>query len=161
MKPHMTAILFFSIALILLGIFFLWHAVISKSPNPALPAGQVSVGRNVFTVELATTTTEQMRGLSFRASLAKGSGMLFTFSPGIQNFWMKDMNFPIDIIWIASGKVVGFAEHAAPQPGAPLWELTVYTSPDGVDRVLEVNAGTVTQDDIKVGDTVTFGPNTS
>ena len=68
---------------------------------------------------------------------------------------MKDMNFPIDIIWIAGSKVAGFAENAAPQPGARLWELSIYTSPDGVDKVLEVNAGVVAKDNIKVGDTVT------
>jgi len=158
---HMSIIIFFFIALIILGVFLMWHAVISKSPNPTLPAGQISIGKNVFAVEMATTSVEQARGLSFRTSLAEGTGMLFTFNPGIQNFWMKDMNFPIDIIWIASGKVVGSAENAAPEPGTPLWGLRVYTSPDGVDRVLEVNAGTVARDGIKVGNVVTFGPDTS
>lgn len=161
MKPiHMTILIFIAVVLILVGVFLLWHAVLSKMPNPPLPAGEIMIDKNVFTVEMATTTAEQMQGLSFRASLAQGSGMLFTFSPGVQNFWMKDMNFSIDMIWIANGKVAGFVENAAPQPGVPLWKLTIYTSPNGVDRVLEVNAGTVAKDNIQVGDPVTFGPNT-
>ena len=161
MKWHIMIIIVVCIVVIFCGVFLLWHAVISKTPNPPLPSGEITIGKNVFTVEMATTTLEEARGLSFRTSLAEGTGMLFTFQPDIQNFWMKDMNFPIDIIWIANGRIAGFAENAPPQPGAQLWELTIYTSPKGVDRVLEVNAGTVAKDGINVGDTVTFGPNTS
>ena len=85
--------------------------------------------------------------------------MLFVFSsPGIQNFWMKDMNFPIDIIWISGGKVAGFAQDAEPQPGVPLWRLTIYTSPNNVDQVLEVPAGTVAKDGITIGAPVVIGP---
>ncbi len=146
-----------SIVLILAGLFLLWRAVMSKAPNPPLAAGQVRIRNATFTVEMATTTLEQARGLSFRASLAEGSGMLFTFSHGVQSFWMKDMNFPIDIVWISDGKVVGFVQDAKPEPGVPLWNLTVYTSPGGVDKVLEVNAGTVARDGIKIGDLVVVG----
>ncbi len=161
MKLHtMIIIIIAAIALIAVGVFCLWHIVLSQSANPPLTKGEVRVGGVTFTVELATTTMEKTRGLSYRASLADGSGMLFTFSPGIQNFWMKDMNFPIDIIWIAEDKVVGFVKNAEPQPGASLWELTIYNSPDGVDRVLEVNAGIVAKDNIKIGDLVTEGHGT-
>ena len=156
----MFIIIFISIIIILVGVFFLWHLVFSRAPNPSLKTGQVKIGNNVFTVELATTTIQQARGLSFRTSLTTGTGMLFTFSPGVQNFWMKDMNFPIDMIWIAGDKVAGFAENAQPQPGVPLWKLTIYTSPDGVDKVLEVNANTVTKDNVQIGSPVTIGPST-
>ena len=75
---------------------------------------------------------------------------------------MKDMNFPLDMIWIGPGangeEVLGFAENAEPQPGATLWGLTIYSSPDGTDKVLEVNAGTVARDSIKVDDAVQIGP---
>jgi hypothetical protein len=151
----MIIMIIVAIALILIGVFFLWHIVLSQNANPPLTKGKVTIGATTFSIELATTTMEKMRGLSYRTGLAEGTGMLFTFTPGVQNFWMKDMNFPIDIIWIAGGKVAGFAENAAPQPGARLWELAIYTSPDGVDKVLEVNAGVVAKDNIKVGDTVT------
>jgi uncharacterized membrane protein (UPF0127 family) len=161
MKTHtMIIIIIVAILLIVIGVFFLWHIVLSQNANPPLKQGKVSIGNTTFMVELATTTLEKTRGLSYRASLAEGTGMLFTFNPGIQNFWMKDMNFPIDIIWIAGGKVAGFVQDAEPQPGAQLWALTIYSSPDGVDKVLEVNAGVVAKDGIKVGDGVTIGPGT-
>jgi len=152
--------IFIFIILVIVGVFYFWRIVFSKMPNPPLTTDQIRVGSAVFTVELATTTLAEARGLSFRASLAEGTGMLFTFSPGVQNFWMKDMNFPIDIIWIASGKVAGFVQDAMPQPGVALWNLTVYTSPDGVDRVLEVNAGTVAKDSIAIGNSVVFSQET-
>jgi uncharacterized membrane protein (UPF0127 family) len=156
-KKMMMAAMFVFGVLILFGGVYFWHLAFSRAQNPQLVTAQVTVGGATFAAELATTTVEQTRGLSFRSSLAEGSGMLFTFRPGIQNFWMKDMNFPIDMIWIAGNKVAGFVQNAQPKPGVPLWELTVYTSPDGVDKVLEVNAGTVAKDNIVVGDPVVFG----
>lgn len=151
----MTIVIFSAIVLIVLGVFCLWHVVLSQNENPPLTTTQIRVGKTTFTVELAVTALEEMRGLSFRANLAEGAGMLFEFSPSIQNFWMKDMNFPIDIIWIANNKVVGFAQNAKPQPGVPLWGLTIYSSPDDVNQVLEVNAGIVAKDNITIGDAVT------
>ncbi len=133
-----------------LYIFFFARA------NPALPADRVRVGPATFTVEIADTMAAQARGLSYRANLADGHGMLFDFgTPGVQSFWMKDMNFPLDMIWIGGGKVLGFEENApAPASGTPLWKLPIYNSPDGTDQVLEVNAGTVAKDGIKAGDAV-------
>lgn len=134
--------------------YFFTHAV-----NPALPAGKLSMDGNTWTVELATTTIQQALGLSGRESLGANDGMLFVFSgPGVQNFWMKDMNFPLDMIWISGNAVAGFAQDAAPQPGDPLWKLKIYASPYNVDKVLEVVAGTVAKYNIKVGDTVTISP---
>ena len=135
-----------------------------RRPNPPLPANELKVGNTAFTVEIASTTIAQARGLSYRADLGENQGMLFVFSrPAIQNFWMKDMNFPIDMIWIGAGaggsgeQVLGFAQNAAPQPGVPLWSLTIYNSPDGTDKVLEVKAGTVAKDGIQIGDAVRLG----
>ena len=129
--------------------------------NPTLPEEKLSIDRGTWTVEMATTMVEQARGLSYRTSLASDTGMLFVFSsPGVQNFWMKDMHFPLDMIWIgADGTVAGYAQDVpAPAPGTALWNLPVYSSPGGVNEVLEVNAGTVAKYGIKVGDKVTVAP---
>ncbi len=143
------------------------HFFVFGKANPPLAKNEVRIAGATFAVEIASTTMEKARGLSFRAGLEADHGMLFLFSaPSIQSFWMKDMNFPIDMIWIGAGKngdgkggyeVLGFAQNAEPQPGAPLWGLTIYNSPDGTDKVLEVNAGTVAKDNIKVGDAVQIG----
>ena len=146
-----VVIAFIVVLFVVLGI---WHFVFSR-PNPPLHTTRMTIGSTVFSVEVASTTIEQTRGLSGRAQLEQNEGMLFLFnSPSVQNFWMKDMNFAIDMVWIGGGKVLGFAENAVPQPGAPLWGLKIYSSPNGVDTVLEVNAGTVAKDGIKIGDSV-------
>jgi uncharacterized membrane protein (UPF0127 family) len=149
---------------IIIGVIVVFIAVviaivILRTPNPPLPTATVQFvtakSTVSFNVEIASTSVQQARGLSFRPSLDQNDGLLFTFgSPSIQNFWMKDMNFPIDIIWISSGTVAGFAQNAEPQPGAQLWQLKIFNSPPNVDTVLEVNAGIVAQDNIQVGDTV-------
>ena len=154
----MSPLIYIGIILIAFGLAVLWYLFFYPKANPPLGSQTVKINNSVFAVEIASTTLEEMRGLSFRESLAENQGMLFTFATGtVQNFWMKDMNFPLDMIWISGNKVVGFAQDAEPQPGAQLWNLKIYSSPDGTDKVLEVNAGTVAKDNIKVGDTVQIG----
>jgi uncharacterized membrane protein (UPF0127 family) len=135
-------------------------APIVAGENPPLAEEQLSIDGATFNVEIASTMLEQARGLSFRPSLSAHAGMLFLFggSGSVQSFWMKDMNFPLDMIWISGNTVAGFAQNVpAPASGAPIWSLPVYTSPDSVDKVLEVNAGTVAKYNIKAGDAVTIG----
>ena len=66
--------------------------------------------------ELALTQAEHSRGLSGRESLSEGDGMFFVFDkPGNYSFWMKDMNFPIDIICHAQAlQIVQFKQNASP-----------------------------------------------
>jgi uncharacterized membrane protein (UPF0127 family) len=132
---------------------------IVSGENPPLAEEQLNIDSATFTVEIASTSLEQTRGLSFRPSLGANEGMLFVFGTGsIQSFWMKDMNFPLDMIWISGNTVVGFTQNVpAPAPGTALWNLPVYVSPENTDKVLEVNAGTVAKYNIRVGDAVTIG----
>ena len=164
-----------------------WHFLFGM-PNPPLRQGQVSINSATSTpvscgsvslptdtsstdqlcidgatwnIELATTTVEQTRGLSYRTSLSENDGMLFIFDhPSVQNFWMIAMNFPLDMIWIGDdgaggSKVLGFAQDVpAPASGTAMWALPIYSSPTGVNKVLEVNAGSVAKYNIKVGDEV-------
>ncbi len=129
-------------------------------PAPVPGVDQLSIDGAMFNVEIASTSIEQARGLSYRTSLGENDGMLFLFGGGrVQTFWMKDMNFPLDMIWISGNTVAGFAENVpVPPPGAALWSLPLYTSPDNVDKVLEVNADVVAKYNIKVGDAVNIGP---
>jgi len=72
-----------------------------------LPMGEMTIGSTTLTVEIASTPAEQQAGLSGRPSLALGHGMLFVFgTPGEYGFWMKEMLFSLDIIFINSEKSV-------------------------------------------------------
>ena len=106
-------------------------------------------------VEVVKTQAEVEKGLSGRASLDSKSGMLFIFSkPDYYRFWMPDMNFPIDIIWIREDRIVGISPDVSNEfdPANPKF----YTPPRPADRVLEVNAGFAQKKNIRVGNPFTF-----
>ena len=76
--------------------------------------------------------------------------MLFVFpQPAQHSFWMKDMNFPLDFIWIRNSRVTQVSTHV------PATQPPVTLAPDQpIDQVLEVNAGFIEKYGIKVGDAV-------
>ncbi len=107
-----------------------------------------------FRVDVADTGELRTQGLSGRSSLGENAGMFFLFpKAGMYGFWMKDMLFPIDIIWISHDRVVGVSEHVLPGTSP---ERHVYYPPKFVDKVLEVHDGFVAKYKIAVGDTVTI-----
>jgi len=92
-----------------------------------------------FTLTLARTPSELEQGLSGREPFKEDEGMLFVFpDSAVREFWMKDMNFALDIVWIDSAwQVLDIVENATPESYP-----NIFRSPDGVKYVLEVNAGT-------------------
>lgn len=121
-----------------------------------LPTKTIKVNNQEILVEFATTDEQKSNGLSNRNSLADGAGMLFDFTstddlkkPG---FWMKDMNFSIDIVWIKSSRIIGI-EKDVPVPPEDQ-DLTVYYPPAEIDYVLELPAGWSGQHHLGVGSEV-------
>ncbi len=112
------------------------------------------VNKKKINLLLAKTNIEHVNGLSRRKSLAENTGMLFVFGDRQPRaFWMKEMNFPLDIIWINKDEVVGVSQNAPPEGATP---KHIYKSPLPVDFVLEVNAGFCDKNGIKTGDKVYF-----
>lgn len=109
-------------------------------------------GQNIKVI-LAETTLEQNRGLSGREKLNENEGMLFVFNhEGNYPFWMKDMNFPIDIIWLDENlKVVYIKKNALPQSYPES-----FSPGTNAKYVLEVNAGFSEKNNLKEGDTAEF-----
>src|SRR4051794_19873510 len=72
------------------------------------PAPSVSLKGHTFSVTVADTPASRAQGLSGTTSLAQNHGMLFTFEPAeIACFWMKDMEYNLDILWFdTSNKLV-------------------------------------------------------
>lgn len=105
-------------------------------------------------VYIADNPRTRTRGLSNKTYLPEGKGMLFVFEkPDKYSFWMKDMNFAIDMIWIdEKGKVVYIEKNATPES----YPTSFMTNKDAL-YVLEVNAGFVTQKGIKVGTVFDLG----
>ncbi|MCK4744598.1 DUF192 domain-containing protein [Candidatus Parcubacteria bacterium] len=105
-------------------------------------------------VELAETEQERIKGLSGRENLCDNCGILFIFNKeDFHSFWMKEMKFPIDIIWINNDKIVQITKNAdLPQAK----NIPTYTPKQKASKVLEVNAGFCEKHNIKVGDKVLF-----
>ncbi|MES2215856.1 MAG: DUF192 domain-containing protein [Patescibacteria group bacterium] len=109
--------------------------------------------KKIIHVIVATTTEAMSLGLGERASLPSNYGMLFIFaSAGKPGFWMKGMQFPIDIVWVdGSKKVVGIASDVSVQSYPDL-----YFPPVPVSYVLEINSGAVKNFGIATGTKLTF-----
>ena len=123
-----------------------------------IPANIKSVeigGQNVL-VDLALTDAQKEQGLSGRTSLAPNTGMLFVFStPNKYLFWMKDMNFAIDMIWITADMHVDYIAKDATPASYPATFGPGVNDQDAL-YVLEVNSGFAEQNGLRVGDSVLF-----
>lgn len=110
------------------------------------------VGAVQIPIEVADTNEERARGLSGRSALKNGGGLFFIFDmPGSYSFWMKDMRFPIDIVWINENwEVVGVERGVAPGT----FPQTFYP-PSEILYVLELNAGEAAKLGIDAGSKVT------
>jgi len=90
--------------------------------------------------EVAATPALRQQGLSGHAPLQENEGMLFVYQEdedGMQGFWMKDMLFPIDIIWIdTEGRVITIAKNIQPESYPE-----VFYPARAAQYVLEVQAG--------------------
>lgn len=126
-----------------------------RANAPEASSSYVEVRGARIAVAVAATEVAREQGLSGRESLGNDSGMLFLFQEaGSYGFWMKDMRFPIDIVWIASGTVVGWEANVDPQIGAAEGDLKIYYPPRPVNTVLELAAGKAASLGLTVGDHV-------
>lgn len=120
------------------------------------PTGLVNINGQELRVLVANTDRHLFQGLSNRDSLGDYDGMLFIFNRREQHTMvMRDMRFPLDMIWIDGEVIVDIAPELAPEPGRTETELTLYPGRAPSTMVLEVPAGFVAKYSLKIGDRVT------
>ncbi len=127
----------------------------NESAEPTL----LTVDGFIFQVELALDNEQASRGLSYRELLPPGTGMLFVYpEERMRTFWMFEMRFPLDMVWIDGDcKVADISENVpAPEPGMKDSELPLYSPRVPVRHVFEINAGESRQYGIDIGDKVVF-----
>lgn len=109
------------------------------TPQAAVAIVQMGDAPAVY-ARIADTPALRQQGLSGSDPLAADEGMLFLFeAPGTYGFWMKDMRYPIDMLWIRDHALVDItADAAVPVPGEA---LPTYAPRVAADAVLEVQAG--------------------
>ena len=130
------------------GFFLISHSV---SKNNPVSIKQVKIAGVIVKVDLALTKNTQEQGLSGRQNLNDDEGMLFVFDhPDKYLFWMKNMNFPIDIIWIGEDLQVVYIKKDA----RPELYLETYGPDKDAKYVLEVVSGFSERNNLKVGDVI-------
>lgn len=132
----------------------------TENKSAEKPPSTVKINDQTFNIHVARTDEEKQRGLSGRESLPLDEGMLFLFEePNQYTFWMKEMQFPIDIIFINDETIVSISENATPptelneNPQCNV-DVNCYTADQPANRVLEINAGLAKKHNIKPGDKV-------
>lgn len=131
----------------------------STPANGLVLGGMVRVGSLDFPVETAVKADDRIRGLSGRASLDAGTGMLFIFEKAERlRFWMREMEIPLDMVWISEDcRVVDVSENVPfPDPETSLEDLPRYAPESPAKYVLEINGGEAADLGLGVGDEVEF-----
>jgi uncharacterized membrane protein (UPF0127 family) len=108
----------------------------------------LAMPRGTMTVEVADTKSSRELGLSGRKEMKADEGLLFAFdTPGRYGFWMKDMTFPLDIIWITQNGVVVEVERNVKPESYP--KTFINASP--ASFVLELQAGMAEKQGVYIG----------
>jgi uncharacterized membrane protein (UPF0127 family) len=122
----------------------------------SLPSRAVINGR-AFDLEVASDAASRSVGLGGRDALWDESGMLFVFpGEGLHRFWMKDMRFSLDLLYIASDGTIVDIQRMDPEPGVSDVDLTIYVPPTAVLLAIEIKAGLARRHGIEAGMTVGF-----
>ena len=138
--------------------FLVCLLLLAVQPVAAKTWWKIKVRDIPIEAEVVITNEEQRMGLGNRFSLPEGQGMLFVYDrPGSRVFWMKRMNFSIDIIWFLGNKAVKFEENIPfPEHSTPDDYLERYGHGVTSDMVLELPAGYIKKHRLSLGDTLTI-----
>jgi uncharacterized protein len=111
---------------------------------------------HIFVLEVADTPEEIMRGLSYREFLGEDKGMLFVMpSTDIHEFWMNEMRFDLDFIWLDRLKIVEITTNV-PAPRYSQEDPIRLKPSVPVNKVIELKAGTLESIQVKPGHRVWF-----
>ena len=139
---------------IMLVIFLIGLITFFSLINRKAQRSTATVNNKTFNIEIARTEDQQEVGLSKYDKIEDNFGMYFLFNkPNYYNFWMKDMKFPIDIIYIYKNEIVQVFKNV-PNPKTNLDPLMIYKPTHTADSVLEIKAGLSDKYGISEGEVV-------
>jgi uncharacterized protein len=145
-KRKMMGWLLFVLGLLIVG--FEYSALTKNAQSGTVPKA-FALGDSKLNLIIADIDALRQHGLSDRESLDQNTGMLFVFEkPDYHGFWMKDMHFSIDMLWLdETFKIVHIAKDVAPETYPQS-----FISTEPAKYVLEVNAGYSDLKALKKGD---------
>jgi len=115
---------------------------------------QVRLGRESIKLEVARTPQQQAMGLMYRDKLAPNRGMLFPLDPPRRpSFWMKNVEIPLDMIFVKDGTIRAIAQEVPPCQTSP---CPTYGPDTLIDHVIELQGGRAKELGLKVGDSVSI-----
>lgn len=118
---------------------------------------RIQIKDKEFKTIVANTFKKRTLGLSGRAKLKEDEAMIFVFDkPGFESFWMKDMTFSLDMIWIYYDTIVDIKEKL-PIPKNPK-NLDIYAPSSRANLVLEILSGVSSKYNFKIGDKIKIAP---
>ena len=141
------------ICLFIVLLFLIILFIFSKGQkNKLFPIDLKRKGNSVtYFVEIADTPEKAQIGLMYRKTMPKNQGMLFVFPhPSIIRMWMKNTYIPLDMIFFnAQNQIICLRENIH-----PLDEKNIISCPYPASKVLELNAGEIKSENIRLGDTL-------
>ena len=129
------------------------QSTLAASQGQVLPvSARARIADRPIELEVAKTAEQQAIGLMYRTSLADDRGMLFEFKPARWvNFWMKNCQIALDMIFLRDGVVTAIKVSAPPCTADP---CPTYGPDTMVDRVIELRGGRAAELGVKVGDRI-------
>lgn len=158
---HRRIVFLFFIIIIALGSFLFSYQTTMHPPSEIPQSQDASQKTAVVSfiesdapsvnVLIANTPTTRSQGLAVLKLLQENQGMLFIFDePGVYPFWMKNMHFSIDILWLNEQKEIVYIHESAQPEDYP----TSYNPQTDALYVLEVVDGFVQKHGIEIGDRI-------
>ena len=140
--------------MILIVIIFLFSVIAMRNSNrpqelfPGYKKTDAKIAQTTFYLYVADSANKQSKGLSNISRINPNEGMIFIFpTRGNYQFWMKDMKFSLDFLFVDGTRIVDIKRNITSQS----YPETIYGS-RAYDKVIEVQAGDT--DNIKVGNIV-------
>jgi len=138
--------------LLILFVIILVAANFLFSQKEETEFANIYLGSKIIKAEVVKTPKEMAIGLSKYDDLPENQGMLFLFPVKMKpNFWMKDMKFAIDIIWLDDNKIIDLTANLLPPVEG---NLPTYQPKEPINKVLELKAGFIEKNNLKIGDEV-------
>lgn len=138
------------VALAVIGLVTIGYQVVKSDLKDSIP---VIIGTKTFHADLAVTDYERQKGLGGTDSLGHSEALLMVFEyENKWKIWMKDVDYPIDIIWINNNKQVVDSVRSASPDSYP----KAYVPRRQARYVLELPEGSINQYGVNLGTSINF-----
>lgn len=145
---------------ILFKLFAIFFVSIQSFVIPAHPVvleihgdGQIKTEFRALVLDTPQTQKQGLSGKTWDEFPGDHAAIFLFEKPQLQYFWMKDMRFPLDFLWVRDNQIIGIDENI-PEPASNNNEIYRINSNDTADMVIELHAGTVKEFSIKIGDQI-------